>query len=166
MKKNSTPKKFLIFQEMELFGYKIKKFLIIQETKLFSFKIKNFLIFQETELFGSKTKKFPIFREMELLSPSLKNKKTRSENISYIFIKKAFLIFQETELSYVVSKKMFLYFRKWNFLALYFSYISGNNFPSSKNEKKNTLKKLLIFQEMELSSPKLKKLLFFLKRTP
>ena len=42
------------------------------------------------------------------------------------------------------------------------SYISGGNFPSSKN-KKNTLKKFLIFREMELSSLKLKKLLY-LKR--
>ena len=37
-----------------------------------------------------------------------------------------------------------------------FSYISGGNFPSSKN-KKTRLKKFLIFREMELSSPKLKK---------
>ena len=43
------------------------------------------------------------------------------------------------------------------------SYISGSNVPSPKNEKKkkqkkNSLKKCLIFQEMELSSVKLKKL--------
>ena len=36
------------------------------------------------------------------------------------------------------------------------SYISGSNFPGSKNEKKNTLKNFLIFQEMELSSSKTK----------
>ena len=33
------------------------------------------------------------------------------------------------------------------------SYISGNSFPSLKNEKKPTLKKLLIFRKMELTSP-------------
>ena len=38
------------------------------------------------------------------------------------------------------------------------SYISGSNFPSPKDEKKNSLKKCLIFQEMELSSVRLKKL--------
>ena len=35
--------------------------------------------------------------------------------------------------------------------------ISGQNFPSSGNKKRPTLKKLLIFQEMKLSCPKLKK---------
>ena len=39
------------------------------------------------------------------------------------------------------------------------SYVSGSNFPSSKKKKKkkkkNTLKKLLIFREIELSSPKM-----------
>ena len=39
----------------------------------------------------------------------------------------------------------------------FFSYISGTNFPSSKNEKKHTLKKFLYFGDMELSNPKLKK---------
>ena len=64
--------------------------------------------------------------------------------------------------------KTFLYFLKKNF-----SYISGNfltsslkksggNFPSSKN-KKNTLKKFLIFWEMEVFSPKLKNSYIFLK---
>ena len=59
--------------------------------------------------------------------------------------------------------KNFLYFRKWNFLASYFSYISGGNFPRSKSKKKNTLKKFLIFPEMELSSlKKLNKNFFYL----
>ena len=75
------------------------------------------------ELSISKIKKFLIFPEMELSSfifffyfrkelPSLKNKKIRSEKISYIF-----------------SKKLFLYSGKRNFLILCkksFSYISGN----------------------------------------
>ena len=37
---------------------------------------------------------------------------------------------------------------------------TGGNFPSSKH-KKPTLKEFLIFQEMALSSPKLKTLLVF-----
>ena len=57
---------------------------------------------------------------------------------------KKFLMFQEMEL-----------FKKT-------SCISGGNFPSSKNEKKETtLKKFGIFQEMEPSNPKLKQLLYF-----
>ena len=39
--------------------------------------------------------------------------------------------------------------------------LSEENFTSSKNEKKPTLKKFLIFWEMELSCLKLKKLLYF-----
>ena len=39
-------------------------------------------------------------------------------------------------------------------------YISGRNFPSSKNKKAHS-KKNLIFREMKLSCPKLKKLLYF-----
>ena len=69
------------------------------------------------------------------------------------------------------SKKSFFYirkielFRKWNFAASYFYYISGENFPSSQNKKKPTLKKFLIFQEMELSSSKTKKALIFQEGT-
>ena len=37
------------------------------------------------------------------------------------------------------------------------SYISGSNFPSSKNKKKTTLNKILIFREMELSYFNIKK---------
>ena len=32
-------------------------------------------------------------------------------------------------------RRNFFYFRKWNFVVSYFSYISGRNFPSSKNKK-------------------------------
>ena len=72
-------------------------------------------------------------------------------------------------------RKNSLYFRKRNFFISHeTSYISGSNFPNSKNKKKNSkkllikkllLKKLLIFREMELSSPKLRKLLIFQERT-
>ena len=46
--------------------------------------------------------------------------------------------------SYKIKK--FLYFWKCNFLALYFSYISGSNFLSLKNEKNTLLKCLLYFK--------------------
>ena len=64
------------------------------------------------------------------------------------------------ELSYIVSKKLFLYLQKWNFAALYFSFISGSNFLNSKNEN-NLLWKNEYFWDMKLSSPKLKKSWFF-----
>ena len=80
-----------------------------------------------------------------------------------------FLILQET----VTPKKFLIFSQKkavlifWD--TFYFSgkagpkktsYISGSNFQSSKN-KKPTLKKLLIFQEMELFNPKLEKNLIY-----
>ena len=43
-------------------------------------------------------------------------KKNHPEKI-YLFSKNAFLIFRETELSYILLRKLLLYFRKWNFLA-------------------------------------------------
>ena len=43
------------------------------------------------------------------------------------------------------------------------SYILGSNIPSSKNEKNRLLETFLYFGEMELSSPKLKNLLYFTK---
>ena len=57
---------------------------------------------------------------------------------------------------YSCKIKNFLYFWKWSILSSYFSHISGENFLSLKNKKEPTLKKVLIFQEMELSSLKLK----------
>ena len=56
---------------------------------------------------------------------------------------------------YFFRKSLFSYFRKRNFLAL-------RTFRAKKI-KKSTPKKFLIFSEMELSSLKLKELLFFLK---
>ena len=68
-------------------------------------------------------------------------------NIKNFFIfsqKNAFLIIQETK-----SHKKFLIYQETEL-----SYISGRNFPSSTNVKKPTLKNFLIFREIELSSPK------------
>ena len=75
---------------------------------------------------------------MELCTPKLKK--------AHIFFKKLFV----------------LYFEKWNFLA------PGGNLPSSKNKKNHSEKicyflnkVFLLFREMELSSPKFKKLFYF-----
>ena len=68
-----------------------------------------------------------------LLSPILKKKKKEFNLKKFIIFsqkKKAFLIFWEMELLSPTStnkkdpRKKFLYFLIWNFVALYFSYIS------------------------------------------
>ena len=98
----------------------LKKSVIFQKMELSSSEIKNFLIFQDMELYSSRIIKVLIFPEMELSSLifflhfrkgnfKLEIKKNRFEKISYIFSKKHFLYFQ---------RRNFLYFRKWNFLAL------------------------------------------------
>ena len=105
--KKNTPKKFLIFQGMELSGSWIKKFVMFQEMKLCSSKRffifsqkKAFLIFQETET----PKKFFIFLETELSYisgsnlPSWKSKKKP--------LLKSFLYFGKWK------SKNFFYFRK------------------------------------------------------
>ena len=60
--------------------------------------------------------------------------------------KKAFLVFQETELTYISGN--FVYFKKFDFCFTF----------QVRKTKKLTLKKLLILRETELSRPKLKKL--------
>ena len=137
---------------MKLPGSNIKKFLIFRlaETR------KKFFIFQETE--NGKPEKLIIFREMEIFNPSSKNKKIHPEKISYGSRNgnptpppKKIPLFQEKELSYIFKETE----------TLESSYISGSNLRKEKNEKKKpTLKKFLIFRGMELSSHKLKKLLF------
>ena len=103
--RKSTPKKFLLFQEMELFGFNIKK---IQEMVTL--------------------KKLLIFQEMELLSPSEKIFYTSGNGnpakICYIFPKERFsyisgngspeffYIFQEKEVSYISVNRTLLYLRK------------------------------------------------------
>ena len=70
-----------------------------------------------------------IFWEMELLCPTSKKQKKYALNKFYIFLK--------MELSSSQIKE-FSYFQKLNFVALCLSYISGSNFPSSKNEKRHS----------------------------
>ena len=60
---------------------------------------------------------------------------------------------------YFCRKKFFLYIGKWNFLGQRLKNFR-RNIPSSKNKKQPILKKSLIFLEIELSSLKLKKLLY------
>ena len=75
---------------------------------------------------------------MELSSPKIKK--------TYIFSRETFFIFREMEPIKKVphisegdfpsskeKKKKFLYFGKWNTLASYFSYISGNGTFSAQD---------------------------------
>ena len=62
------------------------------------------------------------------------------------FKNKRLTTFQEMEL-YISKIKKFLYFQKWNFLISYFSYISGQNFRSSKNKKTHSEKSSNIFSK-------------------
>ena len=71
------------------------------------------------------------------------------------FQRKLFLYFRKRK-----PRKNSLYFRKRNFLIF-----EEVTFQDQKNFKKNTLKKLFIFQEMQLGSPKLRKLLIFQEKT-
>ena len=130
---------------MELSSFDIKK-------KLYFLKRKLFLYFRKWNPALSKPKP-KNFRKWNFLALILKKKIMFSQkkaffyifskNISHIFFFKSFskiLIFQETELSYASRKeyseswhnRTFLYFPKWDFLPLYFSYISGSNFSSLK----------------------------------
>ena len=69
---------------------------------------------------------------------------------------KKFVIFSQ--------KKFFSYFAKWNFPAPRLKNFRRELSDLKKFLKKSTLKKILIFQEMEFSSPNLKKLLYFKRK--
>ena len=60
------------------------------------------------------------------------------------------------------QKKISLYIAKWNFSKKLLTFQEGT-FRAQKI-KKPTQKKFLIFREMELFSPKLKKLLYFFQK--
>ena len=91
-----------------------------------------------------------------LLSPGSKNFKNPP--------RKSFLYFRKWNFLARRLKKV-LYFKKWNSLTSYFSYILKRNFPNSKKKnKKPTLKGFLIFWEMELSSPNIKKVFLYLSK--
>ena len=61
-------------------------------------------------------------------------------------------------LSYIFSKELLLYFEKWNFFKKLLLFQEAT-FQAEK--KKKSLKKFLIFQEMELSGPKILIKLFY-----
>ena len=82
--------------------------------------------------------------------------------LSYISSKKVFLIFQEMELFGLRLKNFLIFFQKKAFLIFRETELSSTkNFPSWKNEKTHSEKKFILFWEMQLSSPKVKKLLYF-----
>ena len=80
--------------------------------------------------------------------------------LPYIFSKKVFLIFQEMELPSPQIKKILIFSIKkaflifWNifFFELFKKFIMKMELSELKKLKKNTLKKFLIFQEMELKN--------------
>ena len=101
-------------------------------------------------------KKFLIFQKIKLKKLLVLHKK----ELSYIFPRKTFIIFRKTE-----TLKNSLYFKKRNFLLFREMGTSKKllifqeaTFWAQK-VKRTTQKKNLIFQEMELSSSRLKKLL-------
>ena len=95
-------------------------------------------------------------------------KNNHSEKIPYIFSKKKdFLYFRKRNYFIFSPKNVFLIFWKIDlsgpeFKKLIFFYLSGGNFkPKLEKSKKIHPHKILIFQEMELSSFKIKKFLTF-----
>ena len=126
------------------------------------FSNKNF-----SSISGSRTfsKNFLYFRRE--LSELKKQKQTHSWKLSYNFSKKNFLIFWEMVLSGSQIKNGLMFSQKEVFLIFWerqlfkkFLIFQAGTFKAQKI-KKSTLKKFLIFCQMELSSPKLKKILYF-----
>ena len=122
---------------------------------------------------------------MEPSGPKIKHFLIFSPKKVFLDFDKWNFLYSQSELSELKkikknhSEKKFLYSRKWNFLASYFSYISGNatfrpepskSFPE-KNFlffylKKPAMKKFLIFRGIKLPSLKSLKnfLMFSLKK--
>ena len=73
--------------------------------------------------------------------------------------RKNFLYFKKRNFQAPILKNV-LCFWKWDFLALYFFYISGSNFLSSKN-KKPVLNNFLNFGKWNFLAPSLKNFLYF-----
>ena len=157
----SSKKTKNIHPEKNFLYFRKRNFLVLILKKFFCFLKRNLLLhFLKRKLFLCFWKRNPVtfitspknkrilpqenllyFRKRKLWNANF-------EKISYIFYKKAFLMFREN--------KTFLYFIIFQEMeTLKTSYISGSNFTSWQN------KKFLTFPETELSSPKLKKLLIF-----
>ena len=127
--KKSTPKEFLIFQEIELSSSKIKKFLLFYEIELFRSKTKKFLIyfhrwnclasyffyifyffFQEVPSWAPKNKKIHPPKKIPYMSGRwnfLTLKLKNFSKISYILGNG-----KQEKNSYISGNGNFLYFRK------------------------------------------------------
>ena len=115
----------------------------MKKSSLYFFQKRFFFSFRKWNFLAPSLKSFLYFRKE---FPKLKKlKKKHSEKCSYIFSKTAFLVFQEIELSSPKIRK----FREGTFQA----------------QKIKKPKKFLIYLEMELSCSKLKKLIFFSKKS-
>ena len=125
---------------MELSSSKIRKFLIYREVKFSGSNNKFPIFFQK--------KAFLIFWEMGFSYISGNGNPPKIPNISGI--EEAFLYFRKQK-----PKKNSLYFRKQNFLI--FQEVTFRAW-------KKTILRKLVFQEMKLSSPKLKKPFMFQER--
>ena len=80
-----------------------------------------------------------IGQQVPLFSPSSKNKRKIHPKKRFLYFSKwNFLALILKNLLYFFKRKLFLYFRKWN--PVLFS-------PGSKTKKKSTPRKILIFQE-------------------
>ena len=78
----------------------------------------------------------------------------------FYFRKQNFLALRLKKLLYYLTKKSFLYFQKFNFLALKTKKFR-RAFFQLETLKKPSLKKVLVFKEMEIFSHKLKNFLYF-----
>ena len=155
--KKSTPKEFLIFQEIELSSSKIKKFLLFYKIELFRSKTKKFLIyFHRWNCLASYFFYIFYFFFQEVPSWAPKNKKIHPPKKNSLYVRKIEL--SDTKIKKFLknflyfgkwkTRKKFLYFRKWKFLVfqetetlknfLYFRKLLS----ALKNKKNSLLKKV------------------------
>ena len=125
----SSKKFFSHFRKWNFLAPRLKKFIYLCKWY--------FLILQEGTFRARKIKRTHFYAQ----AWKIMIKKSALKKF-LIFLKKAFLTFQERELSNIFLKKFFLFFWKWNFLALRMK-ISGRNFRARKIKK--TLTKFLIW---------------------
>ena len=144
MKKKKPLKITLIFLK-ESFTY-------ISGNGTFLYFLKVFLTFLEMKLSSLKNKKF-----QERTFPTRKNKKNTPWKNSQHSGKWNFLALRFLYLKDPLNSYIFLYFRKRNFLKNLFQEVT---LRARKIKKNHIWIFLYIFQEMELSSHKLKKHIF------
>ena len=139
IKKNPPTKNSLHFRKWSFLALILKKFSQFLKRNLFLYFLK-----WNPELFSPNLKKKK--KKRKKITP----RKLLSSNVNRFLIfsqKKAFHIFRETE-----TPKKFIIFQETEL-----SYIPGNSFPSLKKKEEPTLKKFLIFRGRKLSTPGLKK---------